>query len=268
MVFNISKNRVIILLAGLIIFISLLLIIMYFKKPNYLLNINALVIVEPRKHKHLETVLRNFDELMPSDWDIYIFHGVSAHDFAKDASRVIKNKQRNIFLKALDVDNLDANGYNFLFKQKGFWEKVEAENVLVFQTDTALCSKSKFPIEDFMQYNYIGCNKTRTAIGNKHNLDYWKGPFYGVGGLSFRKMDFMLKCIDTHKRPPNYPEDVYFSECGELSNSKPETVDIIHSFCTQSVHVKSSFGAHKTSELKKEEHDGFYEYCQEASYMK
>jgi hypothetical protein len=261
------KSSYLILIAAFVIIIAIV-VIMIVLKNNKKRNINALVIVEPRKHKHLKTVLKNFDELMPPNWDIHIFHGLSAYSFANEASQVIRNSTRTVYLKGLDVDNLDADGYNFLLKQRSFWDKVNSENILVFQTDTALCSNSDFRIEDFMRYNYIGCNTDKTAVGNRHNLDYWKGPFYGVGGLSFRKKSFMLQCIKDNKRPDNYPEDVFFSECAELTKDKPETVDIIHSFCTQGAHVKSSFGAHKISALKKEEHDGFYEYCHEASYMK
>lgn len=250
----------------IILIIILLILILIFTKRQDQHTSKALVIVEPRKHKDLSTVLKNFDELIPSDWDMYIFHGLSANSFAKEAAKVVKD--RTVYFKTLDVDNLDADGYNSLLKQRSFWDKVNAENILVFQTDTAICSKTKFRIEDFIKYNYVGCNTDKKTIGNNHNLDYWKGPFYGVGGLSFRKKSFMIQCIKDNKRPENYPEDIYFSECAELTKDKPEKVDIIHSFCTQSTYVKNSLGAHKTSILVGKESTDFYDYCPEAAFLK
>jgi hypothetical protein len=47
-----------------------------------ILNNNAMVIVEPREHKLLEAVIKNFDDIMDSSWDLYVFHGKS---FSKHA---------------------------------------------------------------------------------------------------------------------------------------------------------------------------------------
>ena len=171
-------------------------------------------------------------------------------------------------MEALDVDNLNADAYNSLFKKESFWNRVRAENILVFQTDTAICSSSPFNIHDFTHYNYIGCNADSKAIGMNHTLEHWKGPMYGVGGLSFRKKSFMTKCIRTNIRPDNYPEDVYFGECVHETSGKPESVDEIHSFCSQSAFIKPSFGAHRTSLLPEESKASFYEYCPEATYLK
>jgi hypothetical protein len=234
---------------------------------NYFYNKrSAIVIVEPRKHKDLELVIKNFDKHIPAEWDLYVFHGASAYEFAHNATSSIQ--KRNVYLKALDVDNLDADAYNYLFKQTAFWDKVNAENILVFQTDTALCGSSPFNITKFTHYNYIGCNIDKTSVGTQHSLHYWKSPMYGVGGLSFRKKSFMMKCIQKNKKPDTYAEDVFFSECAHETDSKPESVNVLHSFCSQAAFMMPSFGAHKTTLLEEEHKKPFYEYCPEASYMK
>jgi hypothetical protein len=109
-------------------------------------NNNALIIVEPRKHELLKPVIDNFNNIMDKTWDLYIFHGSSNKEFANNAISDIKN--RNIYLISLDTDNLNANEYNKLLKDKTFWNKVNAENILVFQTDSILCKNSNYKIED------------------------------------------------------------------------------------------------------------------------
>ncbi len=225
-----------------------------------------MVIVEPRKHKDLERVLKNFDEHIPKEWDLYIFCGKSAQGFAEQAASFIKD--RHVIIQALDTDNLTADEYNTLFKQPSFWEKVNAENILVFQTDAVLCKNSPFNIDNFTSYDYIGCAYTDSAIG-RSNRKIWDGmPFYGVGGLSFRKKSFMLKCISSYPQQHHLAEDVYFSLCSESSTNKPISAKVLNEFCTQEQFHEKSFGGHKTKLLRSSDESKFYDYCPEGSFLK
>jgi hypothetical protein len=221
---------------------------------------NAMVIVEPRKHPYLKQVCENFDKNMPPDWDLYVVHGNSNATFAKDA---VKDIQRHKVFIPLPVNNLSANTYNKLFKQLSFWNKIKAENILVFQTDASLCANSSFNIKDFMKYDYIGCSrnyafKDKPDWGGKHADSY----FYGIGGLSFRKNSFQKKCIRDHPNiPPYYSEDVFYSNCVANSPNRPKSIRALQNFCSQS-HGFKSFGAHKTKKINK----SFYGFCPEAKF--
>lgn len=223
---------------------------------------NAMVIVEPRKHPYLKQVCENFDKNMPPDWDLYVVHGNLNATFAKDAVNHIQ--RRKIFIP-LQVDNLTVDTYNELFKKLSFWNKIKAENILVFQTDTALCSKSTLNIQEFMKYDYIGCSMNKSFKHYKVPWDkkYKDDHFYGIGGLSFRKNSFQKKCILQH---PNidryYPEDVFFSKCVAKSKNRPRSVKELKRFCSQSRGFKS-FGAHKTKKIN----PSFYNYCPEAKFQ-
>ena len=225
----------------------------------------AIVIVEPREHKLLEPIIKNFDEMMDPSWDLYVFYGKSKYDYAnKSTSNIIK---RNKFLVALDTDNLTADDYNKLFKEANFWNKVNAEHILVFQTDTVLCKNSPYKIEDFMKYNYIGCPYSSSYIGKNVN-GYW-GPtnyFYGIGGLSYRKKSFMMDCIN--KNPSiesNFAEDVFFSNCAAETNNKPETATILNKFCTQHSWLDKSFGLHKLKYITNK--NDLFNYCPEGKIL-
>jgi hypothetical protein len=245
-----------------------IIILAYLYYSGFLIK-KALVIVEPRKHPMLKYVCENFDKNMCKSWDLYVFHGKSAGQYAKDATAEIKG--RRIHLIPLETDNLDADGYNALFKKLDFWNQVDAENILVFQTDAVICSASEFKIQDFMKYDYIGCGSYAGAIGNKKEVwarDYSKGnSFYGVGGLSFRKNSFQKQCIKNYPGiAADYPEDVFFSNCVEHSINKPESAEVLANFCTQDTFVKKGFGAHKTWTMKNPEN--FYNFCPAAREIK
>jgi len=257
--------------AVIIIGLICLIIIIYISYNNYTRNSNAMVIVEPRKHKLLKYVCENYDANMPKDWDLYLFHGKSHSEYAKEAVKDIK--ERKVFLIPLDSDNLNAAKYNKLLKNPEFWNQVEAENILVFQTDSVLCSGAKYTIQDFLKYNYIGCATRGQYIGNK--TDYWgkdsKGEnnyFYGIGGLSFRKKSFMMKCIADHPNiSPDFAEDVFFSNCVDKTKDKPENAMKLSNFCSQKTYESASFGVHKSWEIQGPTEE-LYMYCPEARALR
>jgi len=237
---------------------------------DVILQKNALVIVEPREHEYLQYVCENFDKNMDKTWDLYVFHGKSTGDFALKATAGIKGRKVNLI--PLETDNLDGDGYNALFKSLDFWNQVDAEDILVFQTDTVLCPASEFKIRDFMKYDYIGCGSYDGAIGKKRDVwgkEYSKGnSFYGIGGLSFRKNSFQKQCIKKYPGiAADYPEDVFFSNCVETAN-KPESAEVLANFCTQDSFSKRSFGAHNTWYMKKEDRESFYAFCPAAEILK
>lgn len=246
-----------------IIFIAVIVffLLVWLSRPR-----KAIVIVEPRKHKNLEYVIKNFDSLMDPDWDLYVFHGQSAAEFAAAAVQSIQ--KRDVILLPLQTDNLNADQYNELFKRPEFWNQVNAETILVFQTDVVLCSKSLQSIDRFTKYDYIGCSVDDKKIGfgawwtKAHENDY----FYGIGGMSLRKKSFMLQCIrDNVGIDKAFPEDVFFSNCVARSPNKPESATVINDFCTQNKYVNNSLGAHRISLLNDDDKKRFIQFCPEAT---
>ena len=225
----------------------------------------AMVIVEPRAHVDLQRVLTNFDALGPPGYMIVLFHGRSHGAYA---ARAISGVQRPVLMLALQTDDLDAVAYSALLKSRAFWEAIPAEKILIFQTDTALCSRSPYTIQAFEHLPYVGASYTATGVGR--NSHWGEHAFYGAGGLSFRKKSSMLRCIATRSAEAegDLPEDVFFSDCidDDLADATP-TARHLSSFCTQNSFSRSSFGAHKVSLLQDRDKGAFTEYCPEAAFM-
>lgn len=223
-----------------------------------------MIIVEPREHKLLKYVCENFDANMCKSWDLYVFHGKTKAEFARDATKNIHG--RKVFLIPLDTDNLTGPQYNELFKKMEFWNQVKAEDILVFQTDAVLCPSSPYKIKDFTHFDYIGCGARGDSIGNSKEVwgttDGKNNSFYGVGGLSFRKNSFQKKCIrENPDIEPSYAEDVFYSNCVEKSANKPRTSTDLANFCSQDAFKRPSFGAHKSWYMKGEQVSRFYQHC-------
>jgi hypothetical protein len=264
-----SKKNILFVLYGILIISVIYLYFSYryynqvegFETPK---SQNAMLIVEPRSHKLLEPIIKNFDQEMDSSWDLYVGHGKSHGEFVKKITDQIK--KRKVYLINLDTDNLTADEYNTLFKDKNFWNKINAENILVFQTDTILCNKSIKKINDFIHFDYIGCPFDNKNVGNI-DLQFWRGSFYGIGGLSFRKKSFMVDCINKNPDNKGMGEDVLFSVCVDKTSKIKPTPDDLNYFCTQHEYHKNSFGTHKVNKDLKSGKDKYYEYCPAAKIL-
>lgn len=188
------------------------------------------VIVEPREHKALEFVLKNFLENLNDNWNILIMHGNKNKGFIDKILDKLEKFKDRISLINLNVDNLSIKDYNNLLVSKKFHDYIPTEVFLVFQTDTIICGDYKNYINDFLQYDYAGAPWLDKEVGN--------------GGLSIRRKSKMLEIID--KCPySNQNEDLYFAlACPEIYRYKPDH-KTARNFSVEQVYHEDSFGIHK-----------------------
>lgn len=228
----------------------------------------AFLIVEPRHHPMLATVIQSFGKRLPKDWVLYVVHGRSNAAFAEDASATVG--QRTVFI-SLHADDLSADQYNALFKTPAFWEMIDAEHILVFQTDAMPCGKKALDVGRFGDFGYVGCAYAGDKVGPG---TYWEEfGFYGVGGLSLRRKSFMLKCLEKYpKGTPPHAEDVTFSACVRSIPGYfvPTAVDL-GDFCAQgswgdTSRRPRSWGVHKFKEggMSTSNRKQFVAYCPDA----
>lgn len=97
----------------------------------------------------------------------------------------------------------------FMIKNIQFWQSIAGDRILIYQSDTALCSRSTYQLNDFLRYDYIGAPWPPDVRGGRG----------GNGGLSIRSRPAMIYCsqLATSGRLERglieEAEDVYFSAC-------------------------------------------------------
>jgi hypothetical protein len=192
-------------------------------------NFNC-IIVEPRNHNHLMKIVYQFAKVLGDKFQMQIFHGNKNIELIENIKKMIINvKTIN-----LNIDNLTIYEYSELLKKKSFWNNVEGENILVFQTDTYIFKN--FP-NKYFKYDFIGApwkeinNISKTVIGN--------------GGLSLRKKSSMLNIIDKYEDIDEINEDVYFCKYFKLDNYLLPEFNIAKKFCVENVFFENPYGLHK-----------------------
>ncbi len=218
------------------------------------------VIVETRDHPALDYVISNFHERL--EIPIQLFHG--RRNLAPILASSVSNLARNgcLHLTRLDTDNLHASEYNALLLSRNFWNQLISRNkILIFQTDTIICRRSDYSINDFLSFDYIGSKwNRRRPVGLI--IDG------GNGGLSLRDWGKSYECLN--RFPPESwrgGEDGYFAFHMDIMGAKVGRDHDCARFSTQYEFACRSLGAHQISCLDPKSKSAFLAYCEEAKFM-
>lgn len=194
------------------------------------------VIIEPRCHPKLISVIKNFMYLLQEhNWGLIIFYGTNNEQFVQNGLTGWKNVK---YIK-MNVDNLNIEQYNGILLSIRFWETLEdfgCKHSLIFQTDTLLLKSN---IDDFLHYDYVGAP--------------WCIKFFDVlevgnGGLSLRNVQTMKMLIQKYSKY-QINEDTWFSfmllhEKNKNSNIKVPTLEGAKLFSVETLFYKDPIGLH------------------------
>jgi hypothetical protein len=218
------------------------------------------IIIEPRKHKALSLVLNNFIKNLDKNWTFYIYHGINNKKIIKNIIKKELNDYKNkITLINLNVDNISFDDYNKILYDNTFYDKINTEMFLIFQTDSLISKQYSKLIYNFIEYDYVGAP--------------WKNGMVGNGGLSFRKtkkMKTILNNTSYYYIKDNVEElmneDIFFSNNEEVffktdyikkTNNNIDKNNFINNnvykpsleeakfFSVESIYNQMSFGIHK-----------------------
>lgn len=190
------------------------------------------VIIETRKHKALEFVLRSF--LTTIDASFLVFCGNLNKEFCEDLldGPLLEFKPR-VRIVHMNVDTMTPSEYSVLLSTtKIIYNEIPTEHFLIFQTDTMLFPRYKDHINEFFQYDYVGAPWNNDRFGG-----------VGNGGLSLRRKSKMLEIID-NVTYYGEPEDVYFCNSLLVHLHRP-TMEQAKRFSVEEVFHPHSFGCHR-----------------------
>lgn len=219
-------------------------------------NNKVAVIVEPRKHKYLLGVIKNVMSSLGNDWNLHIFGSDNNEKYIKT------NLKGNYTFTNLNMSNLNETSLTILLQSLAFWESINEEHILFFQTDSFINNKN-YTIP--MEYGFIGpIYNYGYFIGDiffemmSCNISYNLG-----GGFSFRLKSVMIQCIknvslkdiiryrEKHNLNIEYflnkyviYEDVFFCNAMSILKYIHPSIEICNAFCSQNYVNYDSFGVH------------------------
>ena len=207
------------------------------------------VIVETRKHRALEFVLNNVMSILPNEWNLQIFHGTYNKEYIKDIinnNPLLSSIKSKITLSNLNIKEVTQEDSSKIMLSESLWESIIGETVLYFECDSLLCPNSKYKVDDFTNFDYIG-----GFWGNAlYNLNE-KYPVVMNGGVSIRKKSFMLDIIENKLQSyldngGNPCEDYFVSEMVKVRPTYEQVLSFsIDNGYMYPINDKAPFGLHK-----------------------
>jgi hypothetical protein len=195
--------------------------------------------IEPRKHPHMEFVLRLALHFLGPGWGLQLFVGPQNLEFARD----MVAGWGAVRLHDIGRTDLSVIEYNTLKKQASLWQEIAAEHVLWLEPDCIVCRPG---IERYIHHDYIGAP--------------WRSEFalsptcrVGNGGLSLRRRSAMLR-IATQANPSHdaiLTEDVYFVANMLMCNRHTPgsfniaQYEVAREFAVEGVYHPAPLGLHK-----------------------
>ena len=199
------------------------------------------VMVEFREHPAYAFVLDNFFSTLSEEWGFILVHGTKNRDFvvriAIEVAERYGQPERVLKIIGYPVENMVRLEYSMLMKQASFYEKIDTEIMLIFQTDSLLLKPNIHKLDAFLKYDYVGAPWTNEGVGN--------------GGLSLRRKSKMLATIAT-RNPNNIQdvEDVYFCDDSNPVKLAKPTFEEAKVFSVENVYYPDPVGVHQYWQLK------------------
>lgn len=151
-------------------------------------------------------------------------------------------------LRLFDVP-VSILGYSNLLISCSFWDALETEHVLIFQSDSRFCNNSGYSIDFFLQkgFDWLGAPWRAGAhwdpLGVAHSL-------VGNGGFSLRRRSSMSRCCVPRQRRWQENEDTHFVRCLDELGAPSAPVELAEKFAAETYFrgdtVRAPFGVHKT----------------------
>jgi hypothetical protein len=177
------------------------------------------LLIETRILEHTEFVIKNTVQKLGDGWG----HIIYCHQNNQNRIKLIcSNISPDIEIRLLDFE-LSRNSYNNLLLDINFWQQIDCQKVLIYQTDTFICKEFD---DTFLEFDYLGANwgpSPHTKMIKsilKINFDL----NFGNGGLSLRSKSFIERALGDENFKGKFliggknkfdldtiPEDLFFS---------------------------------------------------------
>ncbi|KAI4214700.1 MAG: hypothetical protein LQ351_002773 [Letrouitia transgressa] len=226
-------------------------------------NPNLAVIIETRPIPNLVPLILHFSSVLGPDWPIRVIHSPSNADLfqANPLRRQIESNHIELSLIPSNISLKTSNDVSSYLTRPFFWQSLAPKkHILLFQSDSILCSNSPHRVEEFLQYDFIGAPITPN-LG--HDLGY-------NGGLSLRSREKMLEVLRYNNYTDGFEDQWYYSKLKELPTgphyepgANLPTQEVAKKFAVETMWHDQPFGLHQVHRWQSKHEAHLREWCPE-----
>ncbi|KAK8114322.1 uncharacterized protein PG998_001189 [Apiospora kogelbergensis] len=224
------------------------------------------IIVENRPLLNLIPTMLHFHTVLGPEWPM-IFYTVPSTSEKFNQSAVFSRAvaEGHITIRHLPPQfTFDTHHSVSLFlTERWLWEDLDPySKILMFQSDSIICSASDRKVDDFIEWDLVGA-----PIGEQWGAGY-------NGGLSIRNRAMMLDVLDRWRfeddMVPPYEDQWYYKKLLELPPREDGTpwahmpgVETAVQFAVETIYHERSLGFHQPMRFNKEKKEEILQWCPE-----
>ncbi|KAK7924058.1 hypothetical protein PG985_006112 [Apiospora marii] len=224
------------------------------------------IIVENRPLQNLVPTMLHFHSVLGPEWPM-IFYTVPTTSEALNKSAPFSRAvaEGHITIRHLPPEFTFETHHSVSLFLTGRWlweDLAPYAKVMMFQSDSIICSASEARADDFLEYDLVGA-----PIGEQWGAGY-------NGGLSIRNRALMLEVLDRYSfqddMVPPYEDQWFYKKLRELpprEDGSPAVhlpdVGTARRFAVETIYGERPLGYHQPMRFNKEKKDEILRYCPE-----
>jgi hypothetical protein len=208
------------------------------------------VIVESRCGEYIEFTIKNTIKRLGDGWGHIL---VCTDDNFEYMSNIANDISEEIEIINLGDFKITRDSYNNLCLDINFWNKINCQKVLVYQSDTYIFKDFD---DYFLEFDYIGApwGPSEHSENIKNAYKFKCNVNIGNGGFSLRNLEAMKWCLNEYKPNKNFVnndtnymwEDCFFSYYIQNSERYKKTpLKVAQKFSFEHIYSEDTFGCHQ-----------------------
>ncbi|KAL2069133.1 hypothetical protein VTL71DRAFT_15471 [Oculimacula yallundae] len=210
-------------------------------------SVKSAVIIETRRSAAIIPLVLHFSAVLGPDWPVIIYTTAENYGSFMTSQALLRHqKSGRVVIRSLPEGLFFPNwdSVSAFLTTPWLWKDLApANHVLIFQSDSVLCSNSVRSVEDFFEYDLVGA-PIKKELGIGYN-----------GGLSLRKISTMLRVLEDYKWDGS-PEDQWFfarmsdlrdvdEENGIMEGIRLPTMETARTFAVETIDFPTPLGLHQ-----------------------
>lgn len=218
------------------------------------------VIIETDMISNLIPIMLHFATVLGPAWGMILFtlQDRWVEPLSPAFQRFVEAGRIEVRFLPADTQLSSSQAVSRFLASPWLWEQVQlAKRVLLFQSDSILCSKAEASVEDYFRYDLVGA-----PIAEQYGQGY-------NGGLSLRNPRIFLeiaKGVDFATSGHEFEDQFFYSELQKRGASMPG-VDMAKTFSVETVYYETPLGYHQPQRWQSARMEEIEEWCPEVKML-
>lgn len=218
------------------------------------------IIIETDMIANLVPIMLHFATILGPTWGMILFTLQERwiEPLSPAFQRFVEAGRIEVRYLPPDTQLSNSQSFSSFLASPWIWEQVQsAQRVLLFQSDSILCSKAEARVEDYFRYDLVGA-----PIAEQYGQGY-------NGGLSLRNPRIFLeitKETDFAASGHGFEDQFFYSEIQKRGGNMP-SVDVAKMFSVETIYYETPLGYHQPQRWQPGKMDEIEEWCPEVKML-